>query len=148
MMTEDDSDDANLDADAAELDFEIGRMAADAVLEQQYPDFEFRFSDENDPQFVYQNRDEFVVVETEVLDGTANEDTTYGKEYRDGLVYERGTRQYLESSIEEWLSNDNTRQLAEVLKQALMSGRVEYILVTATVSDTEVSSIDCTPFEL
>lgn len=145
---EDDHDANHLDAGANEFDFEIGRIAADAVMEEQFADYEFAFCDENDPQFVYQDGEAFVVIETEVLDGTEDEDTSYGKTYRDGLVYERGTRQYLETSIEEWLSSDRTRHVAKLLSQALMSGRVEYILVTSTVSDTEVSSIDYVTFEL
>lgn len=151
-MVEDNDESDDLGADAAELDvqldLEIGRIAADAAIEQQYSDFEYAFSDEIDPQFVYQSGDSFIVVETELLDGTEEADSTYCKEDSDGLVCERGTRQYLELSIEDWLSNDHTRKAAEELRQALSADKVEYLLVTINVSESEVTSVECAPFEL
>lgn len=151
-MVEDKDESDDLGADAAELDvqldLEIGRIAADAAIEEQYSDFEYAFSDEIDPQFVYQSGDSFIVVETELLDGTEEADSTYCKEDSDGLVCERGTRQYLELSIEDWLSNDHTRKAAEELRQALSADKVEYLLVTINVSESEVTSVECAPFEL
>ena len=133
-----------------EIDREIGQIAADAVVEQHFPDFEFVFADKTEPQLVYRNGDSFIVLETEVIDDSdqEREKEFIVKDYYDGLDYERGTKQYLIVSIDSWLTCSEILDVAAQLKQALESNCVRYGLVTAVASDTEITAVNFTPFDL
>lgn len=141
----DDDDDGELD----EIDREIGRMAAEIVTEQHFPDHQLVYIAPDEPQLVYQNADLYLVIETETLnEGDEDSDNAWVRELEDGSAYQRGTKEFLSASIQDWAEEEASADLASRLAAALAADRLTYILVTAIASEEEITSISFSQYEI
>lgn len=141
---------------AVEADRALGAAAADMVRRRNFPDFsELAFTGVGlyEPHLIYRKGDDFLVIETEVVDGPEDDIGKWGRELANGQVAQRGTREYLLAGVQDL--DDRTRSVGKLttdFQAALAQSRLRYCLVSVIVGakdgKQEVDSLRLREFDL